>query len=178
MQIVDTFYDMARQHKLIKGFKYGKPSEKGAGTDLYPLTWVDDPINGQTVASATVKLGLIRQSVSVDILGLPADDNDVLAVQKAAYVVGLSYAEKLKEYAGVTIDSFSWITLRDYYDDNAAGVRFTYYVNGANPINLCGDFFDPTKEFNKESLLPAFVADHPDGCAVFNNNKTLPNFRV
>lgn len=172
MQIIDILYDLARQHKLIKGFKYGKPSEKGAGSDKYPLTWVDDPISGQTSGPANGPLAIIRQTVNVDILGLPQDDSEVLTVQSTAYLIGLSYAEKIKA------TSFSWVTLRNYYDDDAAGVRFTYTVQGVNPINLCGDFFDPDKQLSIDELLPNFVADNPDGCAVFSDNKTLPNFSV
>lgn len=178
MQIVDLLYDIARQHKLVKGFRYGKPSEKGAGSDTYPLVWVDDPFNGQTLSNAVVKLGIIRDSINVDFLGLPADDNDVLNVQKAAFMTALSFAEKIKSTPGYGVDGFSYITLREYYDDAAAGVRFTFYVTGANPINLCGDFFDPNKELITASLLPDFTTKHPDGCAIFNDKDTLPNFRV
>lgn len=174
MQIVDTIYELARTNKLIKGFRYAKPSEKGAGSDSYPLVWLDDPISGQTTSGPPNKLAVLRQTINVDFLGIPADDADVLAVQTAAYLTGLSFAEKLKD----GLDSFTWLSLREYYDDNAAGIRFTFYLTGANPVNRCGDFFDPAKQFDVTPLLPKFLVNNPDGCAIFNDKGTLPNFTL
>lgn len=176
MQTIDTFYELARQHKLIKSFKYGKPGEKGAGSDIYPLVWLDDPISGQSMNGPRV----LRHAANVDILGIPANDAEVATVQTTAFLVGLSFIEQFKNVnAGLSsIESFSYITLREYYDDLAAGVRFSFVLTGANPINICGDFFDPTKVFEIAQLLPNFNTDNPDGCAVFNDKPTLPNFTI
>lgn len=178
MQIVNLFYEIARQHKLVKGFRYGKSYEKGAGSDIYPLVWLDDPILGQSVNDATV-----RHTVNVDFLGLPKDDADTVAVQSLAYLVGLSFNEKIKELnrdqsVKERTENFSFLTLRDYYDDNAAGVRFTFTIVGPNPSNLCVDYFDPTKQLEKLKPLPDFKTDNPNGCAVFSDKPGLPNFEV
>lgn len=178
MQIVNLFYELARQQKEMKGFKYGKGYSKGAGTDIYPLTWVDDPL---TVSSAGPTINVMRWTVNVDVLGIPKDDADTLAVQVRAFLIGLSYIEKTKEIKNVTgldIESFTAVSLREYYDDNAAGWRFTYIVSAANPVNRCADYFDPDKEFNKDNPLPDFNTQNPDGCAVFNDKKGLPNFNI
>lgn len=178
MQIVNLFYEIARQHKLVKGFRYGKSYEKGAGSDIYPLVWLDDPILGQSASPNTVRL-----TVNVDFLGIPKDDADVVAVQTAAYLVGLSFNEKIKELnaAFATKDkteSFNFITLRNYYDDDAAGVRFTFTLIGPNPSDLCVDYFDPDKQLEKLKPLPEFKTDNPNGCAVFSDKPGLPNFEV
>lgn len=176
MQIVNIFYELARQHKQVKGFRYGKTYEKGAGSDIYPLTWLDDPIAGQSENDAT-----IRYTINVDILGLPTDDLDVLAVQSAAFLVGLSYKEKIRTInrdTNLNVKGFTFVSLRDYYDDNAAGYRFTYTLIGPNPSNLCAEYFDPDKQLDKTQPLPDFKTDNPNGCAVFNDKKGLPNFSV
>lgn len=176
MEIVNAFYELARQHKQIKGFRYGKTSDKGAGTDNYPLTWVDDPIQGQSQAD-----NVLTYIVNVDILGLPENEDDVLAVQTAAFKVGLSYREQLREIQNVTglrVSSISFISLRQYYDDNAAGYRFTYMVVSSNPLDRCEINYDPNKELSRDNPLPDFKTENPTGCAIFNNKKGLPNFRT
>lgn len=176
MEIINLFYELARQHKQMKGFRYGKTSDKGAGTDIYPLTWVDDPISGQSPKDA-----VIRYTVNVDILGLPEDDNDVLNVQSAAFLAGLSYREQIKTTAqtlGFSVESLSFISLRQYYDDNAAGFRFTYYIVAANPLNRCESNYDPSKQFTVDEPLPDFKTENPNGCAVFNDKGGLPNFSI
>lgn len=176
MQIVNLFYELARQHLHIKGFRYGKAYEKGAGSDVYPLAWLDDPLNGQSLNDAT-----IRHIVSVDFLGIPKNDADVLAVQSAAYLAGLSFKERIRELKNETkinVEGFGYITLRNYYDDNAAGCRFTYTLVGKNPINRCTEYFDPAKQLEVGKPLPDFNTENPNGCAVFNDKKGLPNFKI
>lgn len=171
MQIVNIFYDLARQHKAIKGFYYG--GQRGAGNSVYPLVWLDDPLSGQ--ASGAVA----SWSVNFDVLGIPETDAEIAAVQAEAFSAGLAIIEKLKGYPpGVLqVDRFSFLTLRNYYDDNAAGVRFTVSLAQPVPGNLCVEYFDPLKEFTTPATLPNFTADNPDGCAVFADG-ALPNFNL
>lgn len=175
MQIVNFFYELARQHKQIKGFIYGKSYEKGAANEAHPLLWLDDPIYGQSVNQT------LQYTVNVDILGIPENDEDVLDVQTAAFNAGLSIAEKIKQtrtQTGYSIDGFSFVSLRDYYDNNAAGFRFTYTMVQANPVNRCAEDFDPSKQFPKVDALPDFKVENPDGCAIFSDKTGLPNFKI
>ena len=175
MQIVNFFYELARQHKQIKGFIYGKSYEKGAANEAHPLLWLDDPIYGQSVNQT------LQYTVNVDILGVPENDEDVLDVQTAAFNVGMAIAEKIKHtraQTGYSIDGFSFVSLRDYYDNNAAGLRFTYTMVQANPVNRCGNDFDPSKQFPKVDALPDFKVENPDGCAIFSDKTGLPNFKI
>lgn len=177
MQIVNFFYELARQHDRIKGFKYGKPGAKGAGNDAYPLVWVDDPILGQSTGTGAT----IQYTVNVDFLGIPTDEDEVGTVQTEALVVALTFVEKIRQVrqtSGFSTERFQFITLREYYDDNAAGVRFTFGINQANPVNRCAEDFDPLKQFPTVQALPVFEVDDADGCAVFTDKKGLPNFQV
>lgn len=175
MQIVDLFYNLAREHKKIKAFFYGRTYEKGTGNEMHPLLWLDDPLYGVSNNQT------LQYTCNVDILGIPENDSDVLNVQDSALSVGLTIAEKIKTSytkTGFTINSLSFVTLRNYYDNNAAGIRFTYTVNQANPVDRCNDDFDPDKQFTKPSDLPDFKTDHPEGCAIFSDKPGLPNFRT
>lgn len=176
MEIVDFIYNLAREHKRIKGFAYGRTYEKGAGNDFYPLVWLDDPITGVSEGD-----NMIRYTLNIDVLGIPENDTEVLTVQDAAFSAALSIIEKIKQTRKTTqisLDSFSFISLRDYYDDNAAGHRFTVVLKQANPTDRCADDFDPDKQFGKLSGLPSFLVNNPEGCAVFSDVATLPNFKT
>lgn len=177
MQIVDFFYNLARTSKRIKGFTYGRAYEKGAGTDRYPLVWLDDPIGASTKNDGAV----FEYSVNVDFLGIPDANNDALAVQSMALDVALNFFEQIKRLrrtSGFSCSSFSFVTLRDYYDDNAAGVRLTYTINAPNPVNICYDDFDADKTLDTSNAFPSFVTDAPEGCAVFSNSSSLPSFSI
>lgn len=177
MQIVDFLYNLARQHAQVNGFRYGKPGEKGAGNDAYPLVWVDDPILGQSTGTGAT----IAHTVNVDILGIPTNDAEVKGVQADAYGVGLDFVERTKQLrptSGFSVERFSFITLREYTDDNGAGVRFTYIINQANPVNRCAENFNPDKQLTTAQALPVFDVDAADGCAVFTDKKGLPNFKT
>jgi len=176
MQIVNFFYQLAREHKGINGFIYDKSYQKGAGNSKYPLMWLDDPITGsQQNADGAV----ISWTVNLDVLGIPATSEGVNAVQSAAFDAGLSTIERIKNIrplTGFSIATFNFVTLRDYYDDNAAGIRFTITLRQANPVNRCADDFDPSKQFPDVKALPDFNVDNPSGCAVFNTGTGLPDF--
>lgn len=179
MQIVDFFYNIARENLRLKSFAYGKGYQKGAGADRYPMLWLDDPIYGQTAAQN--QFNALSWTVNVDILGVPTDEADVIAIQAAAFTIGIGIPERTKvvyKTAGITITGFNFTSLRDYYDDKAAGYRFTYNLTQANPVDRCADDYDPNKVFNDPSPLPAFVVENPDGCAIFADRKGLPNFSV
>lgn len=180
MEIVNLFYELARQAKTVKGFVYGKAYEKGAGNDFYPLVWLDDPITGR--AYTTAETGrVIDYTVNVDFLGIPDDSAEVLTVQTAAFNLGLAFFEKFKQIrpqTGVSSSGFSFVSLRDYYDDKAAGYRFTYTMLAANPVDRCADEFDPNKVFPKRDALPDFMTDNPEGCAIFSSSNSLPNFKI
>ncbi len=143
MRIVDLFYTQARQHRAVRGFRYGKGDGKGGTGDCYPLVWVDDPVYFQSVGQG------LRYTVNFDVLGIPDEGYGVIDVQRAAQAVGLDILERLRQKraeTGYHPDGFSGVSLRDYYDDGAAGWRFTASFIAANPVSLCEDPFDPEKK--------------------------------
>lgn len=152
---------MAEQHKAVRGFRYGKGYAKGGTGDGYPLVWVDDPVYMQSLGTQGV-----RYTINFDVLGIPTEEGEVLEVQRAAQGVALELLEEIKERreeTGVRPDGFSGVSLRDYYDDGAAGWRVTAYFIEANPVERCGERFEPGKK------LPTGVCWEKPG---------LPNFSL
>lgn len=175
MDVVNLFYELARQNKRINGFTYGQNGDKGAGNEAHPLVWLDDPIMGRKVANT------MAYSVNFDVLGIPANEAETLAVQSEAFDVGLNFIEKIGQTRNVTgfwIDSYTWLTLRKYTDLDGAGVRFSVSLSAAIPTNRCADDFDPSKQFPSVKSLPDFLVDNPSGCAVFNDKAGLPDFKL
>lgn len=175
MIIANLFFHLARTHKTMRAFRYDRNAAKGAGTDLYPLTWLDDPV----LASADgPQLNVLRYTVNVDILEKPTKERTVEAIQQAAILTGLEYRERIRDFYGPQVEEFSFVTLRNYYDDNAAGARFTYQLSGINFVDLCAEPFDENKKFTEVHRLPQFDANDASGCAVFNDKPKLPNIKI
>jgi len=173
MQIVNLWYELARQNKVVKGFIYGRKVNEGAGNEVFPLTHLDDPILGVSNGDT------ITYTCNVDITGIPDETASVQQIQDAAFMVGLSYWQKIKETRGVfRVSGYTFITLCEYYDNDAAGVRFTYQIISASPVSKCEEYFDPAKQFPNVEGFPDFVVDNPDGCAVFSEKGGLPNFKI
>ena len=171
MEIVNLVKDTARRLIGVKSFMYGKTSQKGAGNTLYPCVWLDDPISinktGGNVGGATYRL-------NIDILAMPEIIEDT-QTQCLAYAYAIIHDLLAQKY---TLGGWSILTLRDYYDDGAAGVRLSLSIDGVIDYSKCVQYFDDGKQLE---TLPG-MADFgvlPEGCAVFaTDNNALPKFEV
>lgn len=174
--IVDILYELARQHKGIKGFMYDSVNEIGNGSEVYPLLWLEDPVLLNCVAANIIKIDF-----NFTITEVPAGNAEAKEIQDRCFASGLAIIEKLREIKNRTllsVEDFSAVSLRRYYDNNAAGYRFSVTVSRVNPQNLCelDEIFDPAKEFPKIDSLPKFDTSNKDGCAIFTDKPGLPKF--
>lgn len=181
--IVDLFYNLARQHNRVRAFFYNSDAKKGYGNEAHPLVWLDDPIYGVTISGTNSVPNVLRYTINFDILDIPEDEIGVKRVQDECFIIGLDMIEKIrkdsrKSRTSFSFVSFSFITLRNYYDNNAAGVRFTLYLDHVNPANLCANDFDPSKEFDENDPLYKFDVSGAQGCAVFMDKYGLPVINV
>lgn len=181
MDMVNFFYELAKEHRRVRGFAWARSHNKGSGKDMYPLVWVDDPVMGTSIGLQQRGNG-IQYTVNVDFLGLAKNAREKLDVQTEAFYTGLDFFERgktLYKTHRIRLTAFNFITLSEYYDDNAAGCRFTFTAIGDNVVDRCADNFDPDKHLvDRPSRLPDFLTENPDGCAVFANAVTLPNFKT
>lgn len=172
--IVDIFRTQARQHKTIQAFYYDRNYEMGSGRENHPLLWLEDPITGEN------RNNLFVNSVNFSILFLPKDKSDVLKYQNLAFSIGLNMIERIKKnqvkYGIGVLPDWTYITLQDYYDNDACGCRFSVNFNQMNMQNLCliEEQFDENGQFTDQQALKDFEVNPSNGCEVFANK--LPVF--
>lgn len=167
-KLVDTFFELSKKHKLIKGFKYGSLSKRsGVADDAYPLLFLESPIY---IGNATLTSGTVSVNLNYDIVMTTKASVDFL--QEVCYSIGLNFIAKLKrDYTDMDVASYSFVTLDNWKDDKACGVRCSLNLNVRNPINYCDvdEHFDPDKEFDVSKLLPTIDTENADGCVVFSD---------
>lgn len=189
-KIIDTFYDLAKQHKLIRSFAYDRVSKgMGTGEKQYPQFFLEDPIY---INDSTPLTGQTLCTVNFDITCLPqAFSNwDVRQLteaecQNVCHQIGLHIVAKLRALnmefdtrIGMEVVKYSFMTLRNWGDDKAAGVRCTIQLALDNDIQLCDldEHFDSEKEFNLGNLLDNIDTDNAYGCTTFDYK--LPKIKL
>lgn len=189
--IVNLFYNLSKQHKLVRSFKYDRVSKgAGIGDEWHPLVFLEDPI---IINSLNLKSGVAPATINFDVLVTPQQNEnksvyaETEALQSICESIALNFIAKIrdmvKEEEADGIESVvSWgiLTLKNWYDNNAVGVRVTLVLNVKNEINFCDidEHFDPEKEFDFEQYLPSYKTDEALGCAVFNDKTKLPDFEL
>lgn len=153
--IVNTFFEQARCHKSIKSFYYNRTCELGVGNELHPLFWLEDPIMGSNRGN------IFSGTVNFSVLFVPDNNNAILHFQDLAFSIGLNIIERIKQDEESCIrilPSWTYITLRDYYDNDACGCRFSVDFTHLNMQNLCliDEQFDETKNFETKKILNDF----------------------
>lgn len=176
--IVNTFYGLAREHKLIRSFVYNRVSKgMGTGEKNYPQMFLEDPIY---IADSAPVDGKVLVTINFDITCLPHAFSNYnvrqlteVECQNVCHQIALHMVARLRELnkdfdtrTGIDIVKYSFITLRNWGDDKAAGVRCTLKVYVDSDIQLCDlqEHFDPDKEFNLGELLDDINTDDASGC--------------
>lgn len=188
--IIDTFYGLSKEHKLVRSFIYDRISKKkGTGEQLYPSVFLEDPIY---IRSSEPMDGKVPVQVNFDVTCLPHAFNNYNVkqlteeeCQNVCHQIALHFVAKLrqdnKEWEtrnGVEVENYSFVTLRNWGDDNAAGVRCTLNLLVDSDIQLCDidEHFDPEKEFDLGRLLDDVDTDNAAGCVTFDYK--LPKIKL
>ena len=188
--IIDTFYNLSKEHKLVRSFIYDRVSKKkGTGEQSYPQVFLEDPIYIR--ASAPID-GKVPVQVNFDITCLPQAFNNYNVAQlteeecqNVCHSIALHFVAKLrldnKDFetrTGVDVVDYSFLTLRHWGDDDAAGVRCTINLLVDSDIQLCDidEHFDPEKEFDLGKLLNDVNTDNAASCVEFDYK--LPKIKL
>lgn len=189
-KIIDTFYDLAKQHKLIRSFRYDRVSKgMGTGEKDYPQFFLEDPIyindstptTGQVMCTVNFEITCLPQAFSnYDVRQLTEEECQNVCHQIALHIVARlrSLNSVFDTRIGMEVISYSFLTLRNWGDDKAAGVRCTMRLALDNDIQLCDldEHFDPEKEFNLGNLLDDINTDDAYGCTTFDYK--LPKIKL
>lgn len=171
--IVEVFRKQAREHKTIRSFYYNRNYEIGSGNETHPLFWLEDPISGHN------QQNIFTNNLNFSILFVPQQNEDILFLQNLAFSIGLNILERIKldKQSPITIlPTWTYLTLREYYDNNTCGCRFSVELIHRNMQNLCliDEQFDNNKEFDKNQPLDSFEVSVSNSCETFVNK--LPVF--
>ena len=192
--IIRTFYNISREHVLVRQFKYDRLSKgSGIGEENHPLVFLEDPIY---VSDSTLNDGSVRCTVNFDVVMTPqAFENynrrqlTPEECQTVAHSIALNFVAKLRDISNnyeeydeeeyntsIRVISYSFMTLRNWYDNNASGVRCTMMISVDNPINYCDldEHFNPDKEFDMGDLLQPINTDDAQGCYDVSFDYKLP----
>lgn len=186
-QIVNTFYDLAREHKLVRSFRYDQPSKGlGIGDEAMPAVFLEDPIY---LADTNLTNGVVPVTVNFSVMITPQllQNYGVYPSteqgQSLCYSIGLNFIARIRQFISngdellKGVVGWSALGLKHYYDNDCDGVRFSLILNVKNPINFCDvdAHFDPDKEFKIEEPLADIDTKGAEGCEVFSDKK-LPKF--
>lgn len=171
--VINTFREQARSHKSIQSFYYNRTYELGSGNENYPLFWLEDPLTGQNRGN------IFSGTVNFSVLFIPDNKQQILHYQNLAFSIGLNIIERIKQNESAPIKiqpSWTYITLREYYDNDACGCRFSVDFTHPNMQNLCliDEQFDDSKEFDTRTTLIHFDLTGNDGQEVYSTK--LPVF--
>jgi hypothetical protein len=171
--IIDLFRCQAREHKTIRSFYYNRNYELGTGNEKHPLLWLEDPITGRNQQNVFVN------TVNFSVLFVPNENDNITDLQNLAFSTGLNILERIKlnsENQVSVLPDWSYMTLRNYYDNNACGCRFTVNLIQRNMQDLCliEEQFDANKQLEENSFLNNFEITLSHGCETFV--KKLPVF--
>lgn len=180
--IINTFYDLAKQHKLIRSFGYDRVSKNmGSGEQLYPRFLLEDPIY---INDSTPTTGQVICNINFDITCLPhafsnfnVEQLTEEECQNVCHQIALNMVAKLRANNlewdtrnGIEVLDYSFMTLRHWGDDDASGIRCSMKIAVDNDINFCDldEHFDSEKEFDLGKLLNDIDTDNATGCVTFD----------
>lgn len=170
-KMIDTIYDMmkeaARQHRLIRGFKFGAVTRSlGCGEDAYPLLFLEDNIT----TSGRIDGGLVTAALNFQVLALPRgeglDQEAEALCERVAREILLRIRTQRPE-TGVNLLDWSALAVSFWYDDASAGVRVSCRVTLPADINPCvlDEVFDPEGSLDVlDSAYTPIGTDGAEGC--------------
>jgi hypothetical protein len=170
-QIYKLFRERARRHLLIKSFHYTRTYNLGSGKDFYPAFVLEQDLYGKNGGQNG---NYITNTCNFSILIVPKKNERVIWLQSLAFSAGLNIIESIKQDKECEFyiqPDWSYISLVDYYDDNAVGCRFSLNIISKNLEDLCflPEHFNDNKDFEKSIGINDFDINPQNGCEIYTN---------
>ena len=137
--IVNIIKDVSLRHKGVRTFRYQGTRFNNAQNNYKPYQVYLDNISYHNLNITT---NIFTVEFNMYILSQPTKDVDgILEVQNEAYTIAadiIAYLDYSEEYKGViSMHDYSIMTLANYTDDDASGVRLSITLEIPSPVNLC-----------------------------------------
>ena len=136
--VIDILRDISLRHKGVRTFKYqGEVYNNSQNNHKYYQVYVD------TVSRHDLNIAsnVFKADFEIYILGFVGDDTTVLEVQNNAYTIAcdiMAYIDNNREYSNIlSVYDYSILTLSNYTDDNASGVKLSLTLRMPSPVILC-----------------------------------------
>lgn len=188
-KIINKFYRLAKEHKLIRTFKYDYLDKaSGIGSDKYPLLFLEENImidtNKVTDGMTSVLVNFDVELTPQNLQNYPIEEPSPMVCEQVAYSIALNMISKIMtDYKkgvdeDITVEKYTILTNRYWSDDKANGVRVSLEMKVRSDINYCDvdEHFDPNKELTAESLLLNYDIEDAVGCNTEFEYK-LPNIK-
>ena len=139
--------------------------------------YIEVIIDDEPYLKSTSTEGIMTIEYNIIILS----KEDILTAQDNALHIALdviNIIDNQRDY-NLSVGDYSFIGLSDYTDDKANGVRLTLELVIPNPIDLCAENFDESKDINAEDTSNDITLSDEDECTNVtivkneNNNITL-----
>lgn len=149
--IINIIQTTALKHIAVKSFKYQKRIMiNQQGNNRYFQVILED-----NMYMSNINEGKFKCTANIDILGFPHKDGKTIIshIQDTAFSIAVAliwYINSNNQYQNIiNINNYDILTLSNFTDDNAAGVRLTLDLILPNPLNIC-TVYDDFDEDNME----------------------------
>lgn len=168
-QLTEYILNSLFKHKLINTVKYQDESLINAQASN---KYYEAVVDSQSVLNKQIQEGVLTIEYNITILG---NGSDTLTVQDNCLHIALDLMEYIEnDNHQLRVHDYSVISLDDYTDDKADGIRLTLSLYIPNPINLCEyqDNFDEEKKPDTEETVDLTNGDE---CTNERNNESTDN---
>ena len=163
--VINILKDISLRHKGVRTFRYqGEVYNNAQNNHKYYQVYVD------TVSRHDLNItsNIFKADFEIYILGFVDSETSILDVQNNAYTIAcdiMAYIDNNDEFSNIlSVYDYSILTLSNYTDDNASGVKLSLTLRMPSPVNMCeldNNFND--EPYEEEEDTPIDIDDKEVG---------------
>lgn len=137
--IIDNVRDLFLRYAGVRTFRYEGRSLFNAQNNNLPIQVFCDNVSYSRLNRTE---GEFIVELNITILQQPSKEEGILEVQDKCYTLACNVIAGLDRFYSnaMQVWDYSIVTLANYTDDDASGVRVTLDLRVANPADLCYEF--------------------------------------
>ena len=137
--IIDNVGELFLRYRGVRTFRYEGRSLFNAQNNNLPIQVFCDNVSYSRLNRTE---GEFIVELNITILQQPSKEEGILEVQDKCYTLACNVIAGLDRFYSnvMQVWDYSIVTLANYTDDDASGVRVTLDLRVANPADLCYEF--------------------------------------